>query len=80
VGAFQTNGIFTHLLDESSIFYSEVCDIYMLGFDVSDDEEINIETIISIGNRSGDDVYINRECKQGNHNDCEGAGNRTGYD
>jgi len=36
VGAFQTNGIFTHLLEESSIFYNRFCDIYMLGFNVFD--------------------------------------------
>ena len=52
MGAFQNNGIFTHLLDESSAFYNGVCDIYILGFNVSDDEEINIETIISVNNRS----------------------------
>ena len=44
--------LFTHLLDESSTFYNGVCDIYILGFNVSDDEEINIETIISVSNRS----------------------------
>ena len=39
-------------LEESSIFYNETCDIYILGFNVSDDEEVNIETIISVSNRS----------------------------
>jgi hypothetical protein len=32
VGAFQTNGIFTHLWEVSSIFYNGFCDIYMLKF------------------------------------------------
>jgi len=52
MGAFQTNGIFTYSLEQSSIFCNEFCDIYILGFNVSDDEEINIETIISVSNRS----------------------------
>jgi hypothetical protein len=36
VGAFQTNGIFTHLQEESSMFYNGFCDIYMLEFNVFD--------------------------------------------
>jgi len=52
MGAFQTNGIFTYSLEQSSIFCNEFCDIYILGFNVSDDEEINIKTIISVSNRS----------------------------
>ena len=49
---FQTNGILTYSLEESSISYNDVCDIYILGFNVSDDEEVYIETIISVSNRS----------------------------
>jgi len=36
VGAFQTNGIFTHLLEESSTSYNGFCDIYVLDFNVFD--------------------------------------------
>jgi len=39
VGAFQTNGILTYSLEGSAIFYNVPCDIYILGINVSDDEE-----------------------------------------
>jgi hypothetical protein len=48
VGAFQTNGIFTHLLEESSMFYNGFCGIYMLEFIVFDWGRPNFRVLLEL--------------------------------